>query len=90
MKTQYNFIMKNNITDDVEDRSLLKVNGESRSQSDNRTPAVVDEPPTTYAWFCLFLILFINIGNQWQRYTIAYAYGVGGDDEYKDDETYAI
>ena len=30
-----------------------------------------------YKWICLCLILFISIGNQWQRYTLSYAYGLG-------------
>jgi len=38
-----------------------------------------DPKPTKYAWFCLGLIMLISIGNQWQRYTLAYAYGYKGD-----------
>jgi MFS family permease len=71
---------------------MLRVN-EGYSEISAMTPAApkLDDPPTPYAWFCLIVILFISIGNQWQRYTIAYAYGVGKDKAYADDDgTYAI
>ena len=43
-----------------------------------RSAVQVDPKPTTYAWFCLLVIVLISIGNQWQRYTLAYAYGYKG------------
>ena len=49
-----------------------------------------DEPPTVYAWFCLYIILFISVGNQWQRYTIGYANSVGKQDDYSDDAKFSI
>lgn len=40
-----------------------------------------------YTWFCLVIIFMIQLGNQWQRFTMSYAFGFNGKD-YKDDNPF--
>jgi len=46
--------------------------------------------PTKYAWLVLIIIILIAIGNQWQRYTLAYTYGFKGDGARAENPYYEI
>jgi hypothetical protein len=36
-----------------------------------------NQSASRYTWGCLLVLLLISMGNQWQRYLISYANGIG-------------
>lgn len=45
---------------------------------------------TWYSWFSLAVVFFIQLGNQWQRFTMGYAFGYDGSGAKFNDPFYEL